>query len=279
MKHKYLMVALSAVMLSGGIGAASASSASAAVHSINSSFWNKNRKVRVNITKVTFRRYDALKDRFVRGTKKYYYSEVIRVRKAGEFEGWVLAGTQPGSRYWWVNTRANTKWFKDYYKLHKTGWNGNTLTDERGNKLTVDSIQVVGFEESGLPNTDVLINGSFKSNRIYTPLKPTTWVDKNVFVYPSDKTSKDTLFTQDDQIDLSAFEGTDAHAVMNSDKEFTTNDGTVSVSIPLGARKASDVSSSYTIEDFEGHKKTFPATRLTLSQYKQNFDFEDDDDE
>ena len=87
------------------------------------------------------------------------------------------------------------------------------------------------------------------------------------------------MFTQDDQIELSAFEGTDAHAVMNSDKEFTSDDGTVNVSIPLRATKASDVSSSYTIEDFDGHKKTFPATRLTLSQYKQNFDFEDDDDE
>lgn len=281
--NKFVKMAAVSLALLGSSYAVAASSTTpvnaSSIYPYSSSHWNKNRKVRVNIIKVTFRRYDALKDRFVRGTKKYYYSDVIRVRKAGEFEGWVLAGTKPGSRYWWVNTRANTKWFRDYYKLHKTGWNGNTLTDERGNKLTVDSIQVVDFEESGLPNTDVLINGSFKSNRIYTPLKPTSWIDKNVFVYPSDKTSKDTLFTQDDQIELSAFEGTDAHAVMNSDKEFTSDDGTVSVSIPLSATKASDVSSSYTIEDFDGHKKTFPATRLTLSQYKQNFDFEDDDDE
>ena len=281
--NKFVKMAAVSLALLGSSYAVSASSTTpvnaSSIYPYSSSHWNKNRKVRVNITKVTFRKYDALKGRYVRGTKKYYYSDVITVRKAGEFEGWVLAGTKPGSRYWWVNTRANTKWFKDYYKLHKTGWNGNTLTDERGNKLTVDSVQVVGFENDGLPNTDVLINGSFKSNRTYTPLKPTSWVDKNLFVYPSNKTSDDSLFTYGDQIDLSPFEGIDAKAVMNSDKEFFSEDGTVSVSIPLRARKSSDVAGSYTIEDFDGHKKTFPATRVTLKQYKPNFDFDFEDDE
>lgn len=279
---KIIKVAAVSLALLGSTSAVAASSTStvnaSSIYPYSSAHWNKNRKVRVNALKVTFRKYDALKARFVRGTKKFYYSDVIKVRKAGEFDGWVLAGTKSGSRYWWVNTRANTKWFRDYYKLHKEGWNGNTLTDERGNKLTVDSVQVVDYEFDGLSHTDLLINGSFKCNYAYTPAKPSKWLSKNTFVYPSNKTYKDELFDEEDQIELSSYEGIDSKAVMNSDKEFFSEDGTVSVSIPLRISNASDVSSSYTIEDFSGHKKSFPATRLSLNQRKSNFDFDDDDE-
>ena len=113
---KKIIVALSAVLLGSGIGVSTLSTSTpvqAAHHSANSSYWYKNRKVKVTKT-IKFRKFDAYNRRYVRGTKTYRKGKVIKVRAAGEFPGWVLATTKPGSHYWWISERFNTSWMREY---------------------------------------------------------------------------------------------------------------------------------------------------------------------
>lgn len=146
MKRKYLNTLVAALALATGIGTvATTGTANAASHSIYSSYWNKNRKVKVKKT-TTFRKFDALKRKYVKGKKTYKKGKVITVRAAGEFTGWVLAGTKAGSRYWWISKKGSTSWMTEYkkpkkpVKIYDAGFKGNTYTATDGSKLTFDKI-------------------------------------------------------------------------------------------------------------------------------------------
>lgn len=267
MKHKYLMVALSAVMLSGGIGAASASSASAAVHSINSSFWNKNRKVMVDKTTI-FRKFDKKRNKYVHGTKKYTLGDVIRVRAAGEFKGWVLAGTRPGSRYWWISTKKNSGWMDEYFKEHEEKWSGKTFTDMYGNKFTVKKLQRVSVmnydNETGKPDeVDLVLSGKF-SNNYYKKESPKSWLDENLFIYPTgankdqmllDDTGNEDLMLPNDE------EHSDDFAEHNDklSKGYYTN-----FKMILTGDKQDLNAKSYTFDDDAGHKIDIPVEDATV---------------
>ena len=114
MKYRILITTLASVIFIGGTGTATTAITNtqterATTTSFSSRKKKKNRRVYVT-KKITFKRYDALKGRIVRGRRTFKAGKRITVRNAGEFDGWVLAGTKSGSRYWWVSTSANTKW-------------------------------------------------------------------------------------------------------------------------------------------------------------------------
>lgn len=142
MKHRILITTLASVMLIGGIGTASMAitntqTVQAATPSFSSCYWTKNRRVYVT-KKITFKRYDALKGRIVKGHRIFKAGQRITVRNAGEFDGWVLAGTKAGSRYWWVSTSASTKWLSLNKPINTRSYmRGNTYQDKHGVKVAI----------------------------------------------------------------------------------------------------------------------------------------------
>ncbi|NRO92553.1 hypothetical protein [Lactobacillus helveticus] len=266
MKHKFLAVTLSSIMLFSDVALTSSMPVSAAVHSINSSFWNKNRKVIVDKT-TRFRKFDKRRNRYVRGTKKYTPGDVIKVRAAGEFKGWVLAGTRPGSRYWWVSTKKNSKWMDEYFKEHNEKWSGKTYTDLYGNKFTIKKLQRVSVmnydNESGKPDeVDLVLSGKL-SNNYYKRESPKSWLDENLSIYPTgtnddhillDDTSNDDLLLPNDE------EHSDDFAEHN-DK--LSKDYYTSFKMVLSGDKQDLNAKSYTFDDGLGHKIDVPVEDTT----------------
>lgn len=271
MKHKYLMVALSAVMLSGGIGAVSTSSASAAVHSINSSFWNKTRKVKVT-KKTTFRRFDALRRRYVKGHKTFKKGKVIKVRAAGEFKGWVLPA-KAGSRYWYVSEKKSSNWMKEYHKRHTVSeytddyhdphWSGNTYTVDDGSKITVNGLTKInrnlGFTNAGY----LLLNITLKYNST-TPRVADNYFNKNFYLYPAGKSYND--YQSGDRTIIAA----DLEKAPQYQDAIKAGGKTISYGqtrtfiVPFSLDDAFVNASSFTIEDLYGQKKTFTSESVNI---------------
>lgn len=265
MKHRILITTLASIMLVSGAGAVSSSPASAAAHSINSSYWHKNRKVIVDKT-TKFRKFDKRRNRYVHGTKKYTMGDVIKLRAAGEFKGWVLAGTRPGSRYWWVSTKKNSKWMEEYFKEHKEKWSGKTYTDIYGNKFTIKKLQRVSVmnydNDTNKPDeVDLVLSGKF-SNNYYKKESPESWLD-NLVIYPAGTNEDHMLFDDTSNDDL----------MLPSDDKYRDDFEEHNDKLPKGYYTTFKMvltgddqdlnAKSYTFDDDAGHKISIPVENVT----------------
>ncbi|WP_242368143.1 hypothetical protein [Lactobacillus intestinalis] len=195
MKHRFLKTALaSAILLSGSI-IASSTVVNAADHSFHSSYWTKNKRV-MTLRTVTFKRFDALRHRYTKAKKKISFGTDIYVRNAGEFNGWVLAGTKPGSRYWWVYPSTSTKWMLEDPKTYKEGWKGQTYQALNGSTFKIKNLKrvsVFNFDnETDKPDETVLVlTGRLTNNGKKTT--PKKWLNNNLNIYPTGTPIKDDM--------------------------------------------------------------------------------------
>lgn len=242
----------------------------AADHSINSTYWDKTRKVIVEKNTV-FRKYDKLRYRFTKGIKKFHVNDIIKLRRAGEFQGWVLAGTKSGSRYWWISTKSNSKWMSEYFKQHKENWTGNTYTDFYGNKFTVkklERISVFNYDNTTNQPDEIDLVLTAKLSSAYKKIKPSSWLESSLYIYPfgtnSDHTlingTEDTILKDDDQF-----------ADLLSERDDTLpKDYYTIFKIVLTGDDVDLNASSYIFDDGEGHNIEIPVTNA-----KANIDVED----
>lgn len=183
MKHRILITTLASVMLIGGISTASTvisntQTVQAATPSFHSSYWTKNRRVYVT-KKITFKRYDALKGRIVRGHRTFKAGQRITVRNAGEFDGWVLAGTKAGSRYWWVSTSASTKWLSLTKPVRTRAYLKNsTYQDSHGIKATFGEATNVKTKDG---QSLVMLTANVTNNGSHV-ITPTDWIEELGFL-------------------------------------------------------------------------------------------------
>lgn len=251
----------------------------AATHSINSSYWNKNRRVKVT-KKTTFKRFDALKRRYVKGHRTYKPGRIITVRAAGEFVGWVLAGTRPGSRYWYVSEKKNSNWMKEYHKpkalpkFYKEQWKGKTYTDPDGSKFTFKGLKRITIHntdpfatEDGKPasKTEIVLLGRFLNNtRKYQ--SPKHWITGNLFIYPEGTNNDHFLFEKSASRSWAS--------KLSSYKEKANNyDGPLAKNyyndfcVVLEGDKEDMKANNYVLDDAEGHKITIPIQNETISDF------------
>ena len=197
MKHRLLITTLASVMLSGGTGIVSTAIANtqtvqASTPSFSSSYWTKNKRIYVT-KKTTFKRYDALKGRIVSGRKIFKAGRRITVRNAGEFDGWVLAGTKSGSRYWWVNTSANTKWLSlTKPVITRSYLKGRTYQDKHGIKATIGNATNVKTSDG---QNFVVVTATVTNNSLHA-ITPSDWLTSKLS-FLSANLNKDKIKTND----------------------------------------------------------------------------------
>lgn len=197
MKHRLLITTLASVMLSGGTGIVSTAIANtqtvqASTPSFSSSYWTKNKRIYVT-KKTTFKRYDALKGRIVSGRKIFKAGRRITVRNAGEFDGWVLAGTKSGSRYWWVNTSANTKWLSlTKPVITRSYLKGRTYQDKHGIKATIGNATNVKTSDG---QNFVVVTATVTNNGAHS-ITPSDWLTSKL-VFLSANPKKEKIKTSD----------------------------------------------------------------------------------
>lgn len=192
MKHRILITTLTSVMLIGGISTAATvisntQTVQAATPSFHSSYWTKNRRVYVT-KKITFKRYDALKGRIDRGRRTFKVGQRITVRNAGEFDGWVLAGTRSGSRYWWVSTSASTKWLSLRKPVNTHSYiRENTYQDKHGVKVAIGNATNVKTSDG---QNFVVVTATVTNNGAHS-ITPSDWfTSKLVFLSANPKKEK-----------------------------------------------------------------------------------------
>lgn len=222
MKYRFLTTAISSVILLGSTAITlSSTTVNAAHHSFYSDYWTKNRRV---LTKksVTFKRFDALTLRYTKSKKKISSGKDIYIRNGGEFDGWVLDGTKPGSRYWWVYPSESTKWMVEDPKTYKAGWNDKTYRSSNGSTFKIKSLKRVSVfnydnttekpDETALVLTGRLTNNGKK-------ITPQDWLDDNLIIFPTGTPMKDdsldtytgdsSLLSNDDHYSSNFFSATD----------------------------------------------------------------------
>lgn len=267
MNKRILATIATSLALTTGLSVISSNPVQAAVHSINSSYWNKTRTVVVK-KKINFYKYDAGKYRVLKTHKTFKPGKKIKVRAAGEFKGWVLPG-KAGSRYWWISERKNSNWMTEYHKKYKAGWSGNTYQSSNGSTVKIKKIQNIKINRfDSDPEYEVLVKGVFSNNG--KAISADKFISDNLFIYPQGK-EDDTLINWTDSSDLADSDKYRSDFEDSLEKTPKGYYGYFTISLAPDEDHVSDAqASSYTIDDLNGHAKTFSAQNI-------EFDLDDED--
>ncbi len=266
MKRRFLNVLLASVILAGsGAALTSAVPVHAATPEYYSSYWLKPRKVTVT-KKTTLTRYDAKMDTFLKGKKTLKTGKQIILEFDNVTNVWLL-NPQNNQRYFWVNRKMNTNWFKLQKNQAIAGFSANTYTAADGSTLKIKAIQRRSVYNAGSNNSrpdevDLVLFARL-TNRSKKQITPKDWLADNLNIYPANKSSMHSLIDDSEGKLLSQDDNfSDLVAARNSvlSKNQNTN-----FFIILSGNGQDANATSYAFSDKTGHKIVLPVQNIRTS--------------